>query len=422
MTVRGALPAQSTTFIGRPAVPAGTRALLGGSRLVTLLGAGGVGKTRIAVETVRAITAESAFQHGVRLVPLAGLEDPALLARTVAAGLRMMDNSPETGPARLVEALYDKHLLLVLDSCEHLLDAVRHLVHHLLRNCEGLTILTTSREQLNVYGEQLVRVPPLTVDEAARLFLDRAKAAGATLTDDDLPEVEALCEAVGGVPLAIELAAARLAEMSSTDLLKKWDASSQRVFEWSAQHCSDEERELWATLSVFPADFDLAAAEALCGKEVPQALAALVRRSIVVAKTSPVTGQQRYGLPNAVAQFGSGLLRDNDIVRRRHVRHYGELLEEAARSWSSPDDPLRVAPARGVAEHQGGDRARAADAGPGGDRRGDDDQRRPHLVARVRRPARTGPRPAGRRERGHHRAAAADVAAGAPGVDGATAG
>lgn len=357
MTVRGNLPAQTTTFIGRRAVLAETEALLGKARLVTLVGAGGVGKTRIAVETGRAMTRASAFQHGVWEVRLADLKDPALLARTVAAELRIVDNSPDAGLGRLVESLYDKHLLLVLDNCEHLLEAVRHLVHHLLRDCEGLTILTTSREQLGVYGEHLLRVPPLTVDEdAVQLFLDRADAAGAMLTEHDLPEVTALCRALDGLPLAIELAAARLAEMSLTDVLDQLDrrfdlligdthgpahhATLERAFEWSARHCTDEERQLWGTLSVFPADFDRAAAEAVVGADVLEPLSALVRKSIVVATTSPVTRRTRYRLLYTVAQFGARLLASADEPLRRHVLHYSEFVDEATRSWFSPDEAL----------------------------------------------------------------------------------
>ncbi len=358
MTVRGNLPAQTTTFIGRRAVLAETGTLLGKARLVTLVGTGGVGKTRIAVETGRAMVRANAFQHGVWLVPLADLRDPALLTRTVAAGLRIVDNSPEAGLTRLVESLHDKHLMLVLDNCEHLLEAVRHLAHHLLRDCEGLTILTTSREQLNVYGEHLLRVPPLTVDddEAVRLFLERAQATGATLTDEDLPEVTALCTTLDGLPLAIELAAARLAEMSLSDVLGQLDrrfellvgdshgprhhATLQEAFAWSARHCTDEERRLWATLSVFPADFDRAAAEAVCGEDVLGPLSALVRKSIVVATTSPVTRRTRYRLLDTVAQFGARQLEDADEPQRRYATHYSEFVEEATRSWFSPDDTL----------------------------------------------------------------------------------
>ncbi len=341
MTVRGTPPAQTTTFIGRRAVLADAETLLAQARLVSIIGADGVGKSRIAVETGRAMVRAAAFQHGVRLVPLADLRDPALLARTVAAELRIVDNSPAAGPCRLVESLYDKHMMLVLDHCDHLLDAVRHLVHNLLRDCEGLTILTTSREQLGIYGERLLRVPPLTEDEDVPLFLDRAAAAGATFGKEDLQEVTALCRALDGVPLAIELAAARSADMPPTDVL----GGAQRVtleqaFEWSARHCTDEERQLWAALSAFPADFDRTAAEEVAKSDVSVPLAALVRKSIVVATTSPVTRQTRYRLLDTVSQFGSRMLGGTDEPLRRHVLHYNAFVDEATRSWLSRDDAL----------------------------------------------------------------------------------
>jgi non-specific serine/threonine protein kinase len=349
MTVRGDLPAQTTTFIGRRAVLAETEALLGKARLVTLVGAGGVGKTRIALEIGRAVARTGAFQHGVWVVPLSDLRDPALLARTVAAELRIVDNSPDAGLGRLVESLYDKHLMLVLDNCEHLLEPVRRLVHHLLRDCEGLTILTTSREQLGVYGEHLLRVPPLDED-GVQLFLERAEAAGVALSEADLPEVAALCRALDGVPLAIELAAARLAEMSLTDVLEQLDlpgpahhVTLERALEWAARQCTDEERQLWATLSVFPADFDHAAAEAVAGGDVLASLTALVRKSIVVATTSPVTRRTRYRLLDTVSQFGARLLADEHEPLQRHVLHYSEFVSEAARSWFSPDEALWMA-------------------------------------------------------------------------------
>jgi len=334
MTVRGNVPAQTTTFIGRRAMLAETGALLGTARLVTLVGTGGIGKTRIAVEVGRGAARASVFQHGVWVVPLAGLKDPAQLLRTVAAELRIVDNSPDACLWRLVESLYDKHLMLVLDGCEHLLESVRHLVHHLLRDCEGLTILTTSREPLGVYGERLVRVPPLGED-AVPLLRERA-------ADDGVPEAAALCRAVNGLPLAIELVAARPAETSSADVLDQLDgeAALERVFEWAARQCTDEERRLWATLSVLPADFDLAAAESVAGEDVLEPLAALVRGSIVVATTSPVTRQTRYRLLDTVSQFGARMLTSADEPLRRHALHYSAFVDEAARSWRSPDERL----------------------------------------------------------------------------------
>ncbi|MFJ5988715.1 ATP-binding protein [Lentzea sp. NPDC092896] len=331
MTVRGNLPAQTTTFIGRRAVLADTEAHLGRARLVTLAGPGGVGKTRIAVETGRALA--QSFQHGAWRVRLGDLRDPAALARTVATELRIVDNAPEAGLGRLVESLYDKHLLLVLDNCEHLLEAVRHLVHHLLRDCEGLTILATSREPLGVYGEHLLRVPPLSVDDAVLLFRERAEAA------PDLADVTALCQAVDGLPLAIELLAARPGDVVLSEVLQHPEpATLEQVLEWSAKQCTDEERRLWARLSVFPADFDLAAAEAVTGADVLKPLSALVLRSIVATATSPVTGETRYRLLDTVSQFGARLLTDADEPSRRHAVHYSEFVDEAARSWFSPGE------------------------------------------------------------------------------------
>lgn len=334
MTVRGNLPAQTTTFIDRRAVLAETEALLGKARLVTLVGAGGAGKTRIALEFGGAVGRAAVFQHGVRVVSLADLRDPALLARAVAAELRIVDNSPDAGLGRLVESLYDKHLMLVLDHCEHLLEAVRHLVHHLLRDCEGLTILATSREQLGVYGEHVLRVPSLSVDDAVRLFSARAEAGA---------EVAVLCRALGGLPLAVELVSAGLGEMSPAEVLGELGAEGvalERVLEWAANRCTGEERRLWAALSVFPADFDLAAAEAVAGGDGLEALPGLVRRSVVVASTSSVTGSTRYRLPDAVSQFGARLLADADGALRRYVLHYKAFVDEATRSWFSSDEAL----------------------------------------------------------------------------------
>jgi predicted ATPase/DNA-binding CsgD family transcriptional regulator len=330
MTVRGDLPPQTTTFIGRRAVLAETEALLRRSRLVTLAGAGGAGKTRIAVETGRALARAGAFQHGVWRVRLADVHDPAVLSRVVAAELRIVDNSPEAGLGRLVEALYDKHLLLVLDGCEHLLEAVRHLAHHLLRDCEGVTVLATSREPLGVYGEQLQRVPPLGLDDAVELYLDRAEVPPGSA------DVATLCQAVEGLPLAIELLAASPAEA----VLSHQPATLEQVLERVARQCTDEERLLWAQSSVFPADFDLAAAEAVAGADVLKPLSALVRRSVVATTTSPVTGETRYRLPNTVSQFGARLLTDADGPLRRHALHYSEFVDEAARSWFSPGEAL----------------------------------------------------------------------------------
>ncbi|MFD4643377.1 ATP-binding protein [Lentzea sp. NPDC058436] len=333
MTVPGNLPAEPTAFIGRRAVLADAEALLGRARLVTLTGPGGVGKTRVAVEAGRALA--QGFQHGAWRVRLGDLQEPTALARTVATVLRIVDNAPEAGLGRLVESLHDKHLLLVLDGCEHLLEAVRHLVHHLLHDCEGLTVLATSRVPLGVYGEHVLRVPSLDEDDAVRLFLERTEVALGRA------EVAALCRAVDGVPLAVEVLAAQPDGVVLSEVLNHPElAALEQVLEWSAQQCTDDERRLWARLSVFPADFDLAAAEAVADADVLKPLSALVSRAIVTTVTSPVTGEARYRLPGAVAQFGARLLADADETLCRHALHYSEFVDEAARSWFSPDDAL----------------------------------------------------------------------------------
>ncbi|SDG92866.1 Predicted ATPase [Lentzea fradiae] len=338
MTVRGDLTAQTTTFIGRRTVLADAGALLGRARLITLTGVAGAGKSRVAEEIGRAAEGAGAFQHGVREVRLADLGDAALLARTVAAELQIVDNSQDNGFGRLVESLYDKHLLLVLDHCDHLLDAVRHFVHHLLRECEGLTVLTTSRERLGVYGEHVVQVPGLG-DEAVELFLERAATPPA---EDEMPAVKALCQAVGGLPLAVELLAAQAPAAQVAEDLGA--ATLDDVLSWTAQRCTEEQRLLWAELSVFPADFDLAAAEAVASGTVPrdnvaEALDELVRKAIVVASTSQVSGRTRYRVPRAVCEFGARLVPDTD-ARRRHALHYNAFVDEAARLWFSQDETL----------------------------------------------------------------------------------
>ncbi|GHH50724.1 ATP-binding protein [Lentzea cavernae] len=333
MTARGDLPAGTTTFVGRRTVLADTGALLRRARLVTLTGPGGVGKTRVAVETGRALA--QAFQHGAWRVRLGDLQDPAALARTVTTVLRIVDNAPEPGLGRLVESLHDKHLLLVLDNCEHLLEAVRQLVHRLLHDCEGLTILATSRVPLGVYGEQVQRVPPLDGDDAVRLFLDRAEMA------PERAEVAALCRAVDGLPLTVEVLAAQPGGAVLSEVLHHPEpATLEQVLEWTAQQCTDDERRLWARLSVFPADLDLAAAEAVADADVLKPLSALVLRSLVETATSPVTGETRYRLPDTVSQFGARLLTDADEALRRHAVHYSEFVDEAARSWFSPGESL----------------------------------------------------------------------------------
>ncbi|GLZ31055.1 LuxR family transcriptional regulator [Lentzea sp. NBRC 105346] len=365
MNGRGNLPAETTTFVGRETLLAETGARLRQARLVTLTGTGGVGKTRAAVQLGRQARDNNTYRHGVWIVQLAGLKDPGLLARTVAESLGIVDNTREAGVAHLIDSLRDKHLLLILDNCEHLLAAVQHLVHDLLKACDGLTVLTTSRERVGTYGEHIVRVPPLgvTEGEAVQLFLDRATAAGSHIEQRQLNEVTELCHLLDGLPLAIELAAARLGELSLTDILDQLvdrrfallvggddtglphHQTLQRAFEWSVAHCSPGEKLLWARLSVFPANFSRAAAEAVCAgdgidrEEMLDLLTGLVRKSILLAEPSPVSRRTRYRMLETVAQFGARIMPgDRQQFRQAHADHYRALLDEAAHDWFSPHE------------------------------------------------------------------------------------
>lgn len=225
---RSPLDPELTGFVGRRRELAGLRKALGSSRLVTLTGPGGIGKTRLAVRA--AANQRRAFRDGIWLVELAGLRDAALLAPEVARSLGLLDQSSRWGVAALAERLADRQLLLILDNCEHLLDACAVLAGALLRTCFQLRILATSREVLGVSGEVTFPVPPMRVPaadepyrgdnllgyEAVRLFAERggAVAPGFAVDAGNGQAVGELCRRLEGIPLAIELAAVRLRSMS----------------------------------------------------------------------------------------------------------------------------------------------------------------------------------------------------------------
>ncbi|GLZ28206.1 LuxR family transcriptional regulator [Lentzea sp. NBRC 105346] len=385
MTFRGNLPADPTTFVGRDRLLAATVASLGSGPLVTLIGAGGVGKTRVALKVGEQVRQRGDYLDGVWFVQLAGLREPGSLARTVARSLSIVDNSREAGLVHLLEALQDKHLLLILDNCEHLLAAVQELVHGLLQGCSKVTVLATSREQLDVYGERIIRVPPLCVDgvnhadelgrlhEAVQLFVDRATDAGHSIDEDELPEVAHVCALLDGLPLAIELAAARLGELAVTEIreqLSTRDAfpldmtdqrftllvngdrtgqqhhrTLQRALDWSAQRCSPAERELWARLSIFPADFardaviEVCAGNGIEADQLAELLTSLVRKSILIAQPSGVTRRSRYRMLETVAQYGAqhlGRRTDRQQLARAHAGYVRRLVRSAAEDWFSP--------------------------------------------------------------------------------------
>jgi len=228
---RSTLPTELTEFVGRRQDRADVRRLLTETRLVTLTGVGGVGKTRLALRV--AADLQRAMHDGVCFVPLAELSNPELIPEATAAALGIHDRSSEFGTIRLTEYLRDRELLLVLDNCEHLIDDCAVLADTLLRTCPGLHVLATSREPLRIAGEVIRSVAPLSVPdsateltalqdyEAVRLFVERVRqvAPGFELDGDNRAAVLEICRHLEGIPLALELAATRLRAMSPGELL-----------------------------------------------------------------------------------------------------------------------------------------------------------------------------------------------------------
>ncbi|TMR97769.1 ATP-binding protein [Nonomuraea basaltis] len=347
-------------FIGRRHEVSEVRRILPKTRLLTLTGAGGVGKTRLA-RRVSEIVLHN-YRDGVRLVELATVEDEELLAPAVAAALGIRDTGQDL-PALLMERLADKRMLLVLDNCEHLLDACARLVHQLLRCTSRLRILATSRQSLGVYGEQVLLVPSLPVPEpgastrdiarrdAVRLFAERAATIrpGFHVDAANAQAVARLARRLDGIPLAIELAAVRLRTTSVEDLVNELDKrldvpaegcpsplarhqTLRATMEWSYELCSSGERRLWERLSMFPGGTDLDTAEAVCPgqglarEDVLDLMAGLVDKSILSAAEQH-GGGIRYRMLETIRAYGREQLpsTDAEALRERYIDHYRRL-------------------------------------------------------------------------------------------------
>jgi predicted ATPase/DNA-binding CsgD family transcriptional regulator len=370
------LPAPVSSFIGREAELAEVRALAGGSRLVTLTGAGGAGKTRLGLEVAAGLA--DGTGDGVWFVDLAPLQDPDLVAVTVADVLGVRQEPGRPVADTVVEAVGGRSLLVVLDNCEHVIGACAKLADALLRGCPDLALLATSREPLGVDGERVYRVPSLGVPadsddpaairacEAVRLLEDRAAAQGAPLAgDEDTAAVAGrICRRLDGIPLAVELAAARLRVMSAAESDARLDQrfailtggsraalprqqTLRAMVDWSWELLTGAERAVLARLSVFAGGFALAAAEAAAaGDDVPAAevlgqLGALVDKSLVQFGDTG-TGPGRYRLLDTVRQYAAGQLDAQapaaaDAARIAHRDYYMALAEAAAPQLRGPD-------------------------------------------------------------------------------------
>jgi predicted ATPase/class 3 adenylate cyclase/DNA-binding CsgD family transcriptional regulator len=341
------LPVQLTSFIGRGAQIEDVRRTLAANRLVTLTGAGGVGKTRLAIQVAGHMTDD--FGDGVWYVDLAPIADPDLVPVTMAGALGLADQPSGSTTDTLHRFVGDCRMLVLLDNCEHLLDATAALATTLLSVCPGLTLLATSREPIGVAGELTWRVPSLSLDDdAIELFVDRARRARSdfTMTDDDTPAVREICRRLDGMPLAIELAAARVRALSLDEILdslndrfrlltggRRTAVRRQQTLhasvDWSHALLTESERVLFRRLSPFMGGFDLAAARAVAGSteveryQVLDQLTLLVDKSLVVADNTG--GRMRYRLLETVRQYALEKLGESgeaDAVRARHRDYY----------------------------------------------------------------------------------------------------
>ncbi|MGC5016121.1 ATP-binding protein [Streptosporangium sp. DT93] len=375
-----------TSFVGRRHEIAEVRHLLSTARVVTLVGPGGVGKTRLALHV--AADVQRAFPDGVWLVELAGLRDPELLVGSVNEALGIRDVSHRPPAEMLADHLRAKRALLILDNCEHLLRDCAVLAESLVRSAPGLRILATSRQALGIAGEQTLPVPTLSLpppppgsgraapptapsapSEAVRLFAERAAAIvpGFTITDDNRSDVERICRRLDGIPLAIELAVVRLRALSPGELLARLDdrfrlltggspaalprqRTLRALIDWSHVLCTEQERLMWARVSVFTDGLDLQAAEAVCSgdgiepEEVIDLVIGLVGKSILIREDHPGTpSTARYRLLETIRQYGREHLvasGQEDTLLRRHRDHYRRL---SARAYADLFGPGQVA-------------------------------------------------------------------------------
>jgi predicted ATPase/DNA-binding CsgD family transcriptional regulator len=373
----GQLPVETTGFIGREAELARLSALLEQVRLITVTGPGGVGKSRVALRAAAA--AAPGFADGVCLVELSALREPGLLVHTVAGALGLPEQSNGSHLDAVLSDLSDRHLLLVLDTCEHLIDACAMFAEAVVARAPRVTLLATSREPLDVSGENACPVGPLPVprqpDEdaiggsAVELFLQRAAAAvpGFTATADDLPDVIRLCRRLDGMPLAIELAAVRLRALPLDELAGRLDqrlallTSGQRggrhrtlrdAIGWSHDLCTPAEQAMWARLSVFAGPFTISAAEQVCadgpdaGRVMPTVIR-LVDKSVIVRIEAAGAGATptQYRMLDTIREFGAERLDgsgDAGGTRRRFVARYLAMARYFRDHFLDDDQLIRM--------------------------------------------------------------------------------
>ena len=362
---RDNLPEPLTSLVGRERDSADVAEALASARLVTLVGTGGVGKTRLALEVARAVSAR--YRNGVWLAELASLADSQLVVQEVATVLDIREQSGRPILNALLDGLRNRELLLVVDNCEHLKSSCENLVHAVLRSCPNVRVLATSREPLNVPGEVVWRVAPLDVPDTqatdakaflesavGELFVTRARAAQPHFAPDaeDSVEIGRICRALDGLPLAVELAAALVRILSPKDIAARLedrfnllqsstnrpgsrDETLRTAIAWGYSVIAEAEQHLFDQLSVFAGGWSMEAAQAVCNDafrtpaSLVQAMKRLVDTSLIVVDEH---GNGRFRMLDTLRHFGQEqlALRDaGDFDRMRHALYFAELGDRA---------------------------------------------------------------------------------------------
>jgi predicted ATPase/class 3 adenylate cyclase len=370
------LPLQLTSFVGRDRDVAEIKTLLQQNRFVTLVGSGGVGKTRCAIQVGAELLGD--FEGGIWLVELAPIADPSLVIAQIAQTLEIREEPPRPLLESVLTHLKHQRILLILDNCEHVLDEVRRVAGAILRSCPDVHLLATGLESLNIAGERVLRLPSLTVpasDEAVTaesvvpygaiaLFTDRARAADArfALSDENAPSVSEICRRLDGIPLALELAAARIRVLSPRQLAARLDErfrvltggdrsalarhqTMRALLDWSYDLLSERERAFFRKMSIFAGSFSLETGAAVAAGDAADEIAALDILSSLVDKSlvqaDPSAGTMRYRLLESTRQYAREKLRDSGqygSVERAYADAFLALAEDFEGSYETMPD------------------------------------------------------------------------------------
>jgi predicted ATPase/class 3 adenylate cyclase len=359
------LPQQTSGFVGRETDVSDVVALLRESTLATITGAGGVGKTRLALQC--AAESVERMQDGAWFVTFGALSDPTLIATTILAALGVAGDGSDATEA-LLRNLVPRELLLVLDNCEHLIADAARTVEAIRARCPRVTVLDTSREPFHLAGERLYRLAPLDREDARELFVQRARSVDQHFHPDAAAErvIDGICTHLDGIPLAIELAAARVQMLSLDDIARMLgerfrvltggsrtalprQQTLRALIDWSYGLLTDEEKRFFRRLAVFRGGFTLAAASAVCGDEAADEwamldlLTALVDKSLVVADADGT--RRRYRLLESIREFGLERQAESDEgppVAARHAAYFAQVTSEAAAAWDLRPGPAAL--------------------------------------------------------------------------------